>query len=659
MLATSAKVSADLAPAILEKKKHVVDLSGAFRLATSGDYSKWYGFAHPAPALLERAHYGLPELFGAPRHEDVTLVANPGCYPTAALLPLAPLLKGGLVEATGIIIDAKSGVTGAGRQATEEMSFAEVDEDLRAYRVLGHQHTPEMKRMLARSTPDVTLMFTPHLLPDSARDLATCYARPRTGATKEQVAACLADAYAKTPFVHAVAPERVTIARVAGTNPRARRRDGRCGRGDRVRRDRQPREGGGGAGRAELESPFFVRRDGGARALAEDRAVRTPLGFSYAGMNCGIKAARKDLALVASDRPCIAAGSFTVNRARAAPVIDAAARLPSSKIHAVVVNSGNANALTGVDGEKDVREVCAAVGAALGVAGESVLAASTGVIGVRLPVKKLVDAAEALCSGRGAAIELAAEAILTTDTRVKLSGRVVRVGDVDVTLAAFAKGSGMIAPELATMLAFITTDAVIEEKALAASLAAAMPASFNSITVDDDMSTNDAVFALANGAAGNTPIAVGTPAYDAFAEAVEGICVELARAIAEDGEGATKLVEVRVSGAPSVEIARDFAKSIAGSNLTKAAIFGADPNWGRVLAPSSARAQAHAGGTSIRRAPPSASKTSSSTRRARPRRSTRLRSARRCASRASTSTSCSPRGKRAPSPGGAISRTTT
>jgi acetylglutamate kinase len=318
--------------------------------------------------------------------------------------------------------------------------------------------------------------------------------------------------------------------------------------------------------------------------------VRTPLGFSYAGMNCGIKAARKDLALVASDRPCIAAGSFTVNRARAAPVIDAAARLPSSNIRAVVVNSGNANALTGVEGERDVREVCAAVGAALGVDGESVLAASTGVIGVRLPVKKLVEAAGALCSGRGAAIELAAEAILTTDTRVKLSGRVVRVGDVDVTLAAFAKGSGMIAPELATMLAFLTTDAVIERDALARAVAAAMPASFNSITVDDDMSTNDAVFALANGAAANTPIALGTPAYDAFAEAVEGICVDLARAIAEDGEGATKLVEVRVAGAPTLEIARDLARSIAGSNLTKAAIFGADPNWGRVLAVVGARA---------------------------------------------------------------------
>jgi N-acetyl-gamma-glutamyl-phosphate reductase len=218
VLATSAKISAELAPRILDRKKHVVDLSGAFRLATVADYSKWYGFAHPAPALLEHAHYGLPELFGAPPRGDATLVANPGCYPTAALLPLAPLVSAGLVEAAGIIIDAKSGVTGAGRQATEEMSFAEVDEDLRAYRVLGHQHTPEIQRALARSTPDVKLTFTPHLLPIRRGILATCYARPHPGTTREQVVACLADAYAKTPFVRAVVPERVTIASVAGTN---------------------------------------------------------------------------------------------------------------------------------------------------------------------------------------------------------------------------------------------------------------------------------------------------------------------------------------------------------------------------------------------------------------------------------------------------------
>jgi N-acetyl-gamma-glutamyl-phosphate reductase len=219
VLATSASVSTQLAPAFLERGKNVVDLSGGFRLEHAGDYSRWYGFEHPAISLLSRAHYGLPELFGAPpRGDGATLVANPGCYPTAALLALAPLVRAGLVEPTGIVIDAKSGVTGAGRQATEQFSFGEVDEDLRAYRILGHQHTPEILRALRRVNADVKLTFTAHLLPVRRGLMATCYARPRAGTNASLVAQCLADAYAGRPFVHAVAPERATLGRVVGTN---------------------------------------------------------------------------------------------------------------------------------------------------------------------------------------------------------------------------------------------------------------------------------------------------------------------------------------------------------------------------------------------------------------------------------------------------------
>ncbi len=318
--------------------------------------------------------------------------------------------------------------------------------------------------------------------------------------------------------------------------------------------------------------------------------MKTPLGFSYAGINCGIKAARKDLALVYSEAPCVTAGCFTVNTACAAPIVDARARVPSTSIRAIVVNSGNANALVGPEGERDVRAVATAAGLALGVPSESVLCASTGVIGVRLPTKKLEDGAAPLAAARGAAIELAAEAILTTDTRVKLSGRSLRVGERDVTIAAFAKGSGMIAPELATMLAFITTDAAIAPAALQAALTRAMGGTFNMLTVDNDMSTNDAVFAMANGLARNAEITTGTPEYALFEAAVNDVCSDLARAIAEDGEGATKLLEVTVRGAPTEEIARDLARSIAGSSLVKAAMFGADPNWGRVLATVGARA---------------------------------------------------------------------
>jgi acetylglutamate kinase len=317
--------------------------------------------------------------------------------------------------------------------------------------------------------------------------------------------------------------------------------------------------------------------------------VRTPRGFAYSGINCGIKAARKDMALVYSEAPCAAAGCFTVNAARAAPVRDAAARLPAAGVRAVVANSGNANALVGPDGERDVRAVCAAVAKALDVSADSVLAASTGVIGVRLPVQKLVAAAPQLASSRGGAIELAAQAVMTTDTRVKLASRVLSLGGVDASIAAFAKGSGMIAPELATMLAFITTDLAVTPRALQSALSRAMETSFGMITVDNDMSTNDAVFALANGLAGNAVIDEGSPEHQILGDALESVCVELARQIAEDGEGATKLVEVRIAGAPDVAIARDLARSVAGSSLVKSAIFGADPNWGRVLSAIGAR----------------------------------------------------------------------
>jgi N-acetyl-gamma-glutamyl-phosphate reductase len=233
LLATAADVSLRLAPAFAERGKQVVDLSGAFRLEASA-YPRWYGFEHTAPAWLERAHYGLPELFGAhpgpaPGPTLGALVANPGCYPTAALLAIAPLVRAGLVEAEGIVVDAKSGVTGAGRRSDEAHSFAEIDGDLRAYKVLTHQHTPEIARGLARfapeahrrvatGTPRIGLTFTAHLLPVTRGLLATCYARPLPGTNAAAVAACLAETYARTPFVRAVSPDEVMLKRVAGTN---------------------------------------------------------------------------------------------------------------------------------------------------------------------------------------------------------------------------------------------------------------------------------------------------------------------------------------------------------------------------------------------------------------------------------------------------------
>jgi N-acetyl-gamma-glutamyl-phosphate reductase len=218
LLATAAEVSMRLAPAFAERGKKVVDLSGAFRL-DAASYPRWYGFEHTAAAWLGRAHYGVPELFGAPA--PGAIVSNPGCYPTAALLALAPLVREGLVEEAGLVIDAKSGVTGAGKQAGEDFSFAEYADDVRAYKLLAHQHSPEIVRALsrvARPGAGIRLTFTAHYLPIKRGLFATCYARPRPGATAERVAQCLADAYAKTAFVRAMAPGEVTLKRVVGTN---------------------------------------------------------------------------------------------------------------------------------------------------------------------------------------------------------------------------------------------------------------------------------------------------------------------------------------------------------------------------------------------------------------------------------------------------------
>ncbi len=317
--------------------------------------------------------------------------------------------------------------------------------------------------------------------------------------------------------------------------------------------------------------------------------MRTPRGFSYAGINCGIKVARKDLALIYSEVACTAAGCFTVNASRAAPVCDAAARLPASGIRAIVANSGNANALVGARGQSDVKDVLAAVASAIGASPDTVLSASTGIIGVPLPVPKLVAAAPRLVGALGTAIELAAEAVWTTDKRVKLVSRSLTVGGVEGTLAGFAKGSGMIAPEMATVLAFLTTDIAVTPAALQSALARAVKASFEMLAADGDMSTNDAVFALANGLAGNAPVEEGTPEYAHLVDSLEAACIDLTRQVAEDADGATKLVEVRVAGAPDVFMARELARAVVGSSLVKASIFGADPNWGRVLAAIGAR----------------------------------------------------------------------
>ncbi len=318
--------------------------------------------------------------------------------------------------------------------------------------------------------------------------------------------------------------------------------------------------------------------------------MKLPKGFSFAGVAAGIRPSKPDTALFVSDRDAACARAFTVNRARAAPVADAARRLPAEGMRAVLVTSGNANALTGPAGIEAVEAMLVASAAALGVAPAQVVSASTGVIGMRMPADKVIAALPRCVAQLGPDPGPAAEAIMTTDTTKKLASRTITAGGVSVTLTGICKGSGMIAPQLATMIAVVVTDCAIDAASLDAAIREATPGTFGQLVVDGDMSTNDSVFVLANGAAGNPRVAAGSPDHAAFIAALTELFDELARDIASDGEGATKRLECRVTGAPTVAIARDLARSICGSSLVKAAMFGQDPNWGRILATVGARA---------------------------------------------------------------------
>ena len=313
-----------------------------------------------------------------------------------------------------------------------------------------------------------------------------------------------------------------------------------------------------------------------------------PAGFRAAGVACGIKNDRDthDLAVFAADGPVTAAGVFTRNRVCGAPVKVSRERVPGEAVRAVIVNSGNANACTGSRGIADAKLMPAVVAEQLGCAPEAVLVCSTGVIGHYLPIETIVSGSPRVVEeldDSPEAFHTAARAMMTTDTVPKTFGIETEIGGVRVRVGGMAKGSGMIAPDMATMLSVITTDAAVAPDFLRQLLATAVRRSFNCITVDGDMSTNDTVIALANGAAGAVEIAGAGEAADAFYALLERVCRELARLIARDGEGATKLVNIRVSGARDETEARQGGLSVANSSLVKTAVFGRDPNWGRIL----------------------------------------------------------------------------
>ncbi len=314
--------------------------------------------------------------------------------------------------------------------------------------------------------------------------------------------------------------------------------------------------------------------------------VTAPRGFSAGGISCGIRKTKQDLALVRSDPPATVAGVFTLNKTQAAPILVDKLQLSRSTLcSAVIINSGNANACTGERGLNDAWTVVQTTARTLGVPEEQVLVSSTGVIGQYLPMEKLLRGIPRLAASISPQHHTdAAAAIMTTDTFPKEYAVRFSLEGATVTVGGMAKGSGMIAPNMATMLGFLTTDAAVDPAALAHALRQANDASFNRITVDGDMSTNDMVLLLANGTAGNPILTAGSEAYARFCSALEHVAVTLAKMIARDGEGATKLVEVYVAGAADDEQAVRAARAVAGSNLVKTAIHGADANWGRIMA---------------------------------------------------------------------------
>jgi glutamate N-acetyltransferase / amino-acid N-acetyltransferase len=312
--------------------------------------------------------------------------------------------------------------------------------------------------------------------------------------------------------------------------------------------------------------------------------VTTPRGFHAAGVSAGIKAGeRLDLALLVSEQRATAAAVFTTNRAQAAPVIVSRDHLARSggAARAIIVNSGCANACTGEAGLQGARDMAGETARLIGCAAHEVLVASTGVIGVALDIEKIRRALPAAMSALGDEGSRAAKAIMTTDPFPKEAAARLSIGGRDITIGGMAKGSGMIEPMMATMLAFITTDAGLPCVLLDRALRAAVDDTFNAITVDGECSTNDCVMVLANGASGAT---VDEASYDAFAHGLREVCLRLAIGIVRGGEGATKLVTVMVTGAASAAEARRAAKAIANSPLVKTAIHGGDPNWGRLIA---------------------------------------------------------------------------
>ena len=314
--------------------------------------------------------------------------------------------------------------------------------------------------------------------------------------------------------------------------------------------------------------------------------VCAPKGFTANGICCGIKKGRtkNDIALIKSEKPCTAAAVFTQNLVKAEPVKLTKKHLADGKAQAVVANSGNANACTGTQGYEAALRTAKAAAECLDLRESDVLVCSTGVIGQQINIEAIESGMERLCAGLSASGNVAArEAIMTTDTKYKEAAVAIDIGGKTVTLGTMAKGSGMIHINMGTMLGFITTDCAISAEMLDAALRESIETTYNCVSIDGDTSTNDTLSILANGMAGNPPITVKGPEYAAFLSALNALNTIMAKKIAGDGEGADRLIECTVNGAKDDTSARKLAKAVISSSLVKAAFFGKDANWGRIL----------------------------------------------------------------------------
>lgn len=318
--------------------------------------------------------------------------------------------------------------------------------------------------------------------------------------------------------------------------------------------------------------------------ILKDGHVTTPKGFTAGGMHCGLRKSKLDFGWLHSEVPACAAGVYTMNSFQAAPLkVTQESLAADQKLQTIVVNSGIANACTGAQGIEDAQKTQELAAAKMNVKQNHVAVASTGLIGVTLPMEKIEAGIEAMNEPENQAPERFEQAILTTDTITKTIAVQLEIDGKTITIGGAAKGSGMIDPNMATMLAYITTDAQADPGSLQNALRAVTDKTFNMITVDGDCSTNDTVLVMANGLQNNEPLNENHPQWDKFIHALTYVSEELAKQIAKDGEGATKLIEVQVKGASSEQAGRKVGKAVISSNLVKSAVYGSDPNWGRII----------------------------------------------------------------------------